>query len=96
MNPTATARAGLTPAEVHPVVARYMLKDGYDLVLDLEKSHGRRLHDSQHGRVYLDLFSCFATVPIGFNHPKMKEPSFLAKLQRVALINPINSDLYTT
>ena len=65
MNPTATFRAGLTPAQVHGVIARYMLKDGYDLVLDLEKSHGRRLYDSQHQRTYLDLFSCFATVPVG-------------------------------
>ena len=95
MNTTTTARAGLTPAEVHGVIARYMLKDGYDLVLDLEKSQGRRLYDSQHGRTYLDLFSCFATVPVGFNHPKMKEPGFLAKLQRAALTNPTNSDVYT-
>ena len=88
-------RGGLTPADVHAVIAKHMLRDGYDMVLDLEKSHGRRLYDSKHDRWFLDLFSCFATVPVGFNHPKMKEPSFLAKLQRAALTNPSNSDLYT-
>ena len=69
MNAMVTARAALTPADVHGVISHHMLKDGYDLVLDLEKSHGRRLYDSQHDRWLLDLFSCFATVPIGFNHP---------------------------
>jgi len=88
-------RRGLTPADVHAVIAKHMLRDGYDMVLDLEKSYGRRLYDSKHDRWFLDLFSCFATVPVGFNHPEMKEPSFLAKLQRAALTNPSNSDLYT-
>jgi L-lysine 6-transaminase len=90
------SRGGLTPREVHPVIAQHMLRDGYDMVLDLERSHGRRLYDSQHDRWFLDLFSCFATVPVGFNHPKMKDPTFLAKLQRAALTNPSNSDVYTT
>jgi L-lysine 6-transaminase len=89
-------RGGITPAEVHAVISKHMLRDGYDLVLDLERSHGRRLYDSKHDRWFLDLFSCFATVPVGFNHPKMKEPAFLTKLQRAALTNPSNSDLYTT
>jgi len=89
-------RGGLTPGEVHAVIAKHMLRDGYDMVLDLDRSHGRRLYDSKNDRWFLDLFSCFATVPIGFNHPKMKEPSFLTKLQRAALTNPSNSDLYTT
>jgi len=73
-----------------------MLVDGYDIVLDLEKSKGRRLWDSRGERWYLDLFSCFATLPLGMNHPKMREPEFLAKLTRAALTNPTNSDVYTT
>jgi L-lysine 6-transaminase len=95
MNPLATARAGITPADVHGIIASFMLKDGYDMVLDLQKSHGRRLYDSRHDRWFLDMFSFFATLPIGLNHPKMKEPAFLANLQRAALSNPTNSDLYT-
>jgi len=35
----------IAPAAVHATLARHILADGYDLVLDLEKSHGRRLHD---------------------------------------------------
>jgi L-lysine 6-transaminase len=86
----------IAPAAVHATLARHMLADGYDLVLDLEKSHGRRLHDARTGREYLDFFSFFATLPIGFNHPKMKDPEFLARLTRAALVNPTNSDIYST
>src|SRR5262249_55939517 len=86
----------IAPATVHATLARHMLADGYDLVLDMEKSQGRRLHDARTGRDYLDLFSFFATLPIGFNHPKTKDPAFLACLTRAALVNPTNSDIYTT
>ena len=95
MSGTLTRHSTIGPAEVHGVISHHMLRDGYDMVLDLEKSQGRRLYDSQHDRWFLDLFSCFATVPIGFNHPMMKEPAFLAALQRAALTNPSNSDVYT-
>jgi L-lysine 6-transaminase len=86
----------IAPAQVHDTLHRHMLADGYDIVLDLEKSQGRRLYDSRHNRTYLDLFSFFATLPIGFNHPKMHDANFLAKLTRAALVNPTNSDVYTT
>src|SRR5258705_9659320 len=93
MTPLRTAP--IAPADVHDVLARHMLADGYDLVLDLGKSRGRRLYDALSGRTYLDMFSCFATLPLGLNHPKMLEPEFLAKLQRAALANPSNSDVFT-
>jgi L-lysine 6-transaminase len=94
MNPL-TLRGTIGPADVHAILDRHMLADGYDLVLDLEKSQGRRLWDAKHDRAYLDLFSCFATLPIGLNHPKMKDPAFVAKLVRAAVTNPSNSDVYT-
>ncbi len=95
MKTTTQAGTRVAPGDVHGVLARHMLADGYEIVLDLEKSHGRRLYDSRGGRWYLDLFSFFATLPIGINHPKMREPAFLAKLTRAALTNPANSDIYT-
>ena len=87
--------ARIAPAQVHSMIGRHMLADGYDIVLDLEKSKGRRLHDAKTGRDYLDLFSFFATLPIGFNHPKTHEAEFLGKLTRAALVNPTNSDIYS-
>ncbi len=94
-----TTKAARVPrvaaSDVHGVLAQHLLVDGFDLVLDLDKSSGRRLWDARGGRWYLDLFSCFATVPVGLNHPKLKEPAFQAKLLRAARVNPANSDIYT-
>ena len=70
----------IAPAQVHDTLHRHMLADGFDIVLDLEKSQGRRLWDSRGNRSFLDLFSFFATFPIGFNHPMLKDPEFLASL----------------
>jgi L-lysine 6-transaminase len=95
MIPQAQTRTRITPADVHQVLGRHMLADGFDMVLDMDKSHGRRLWDARSGRYMLDLFSFFATVPVGLNHPRLREPEFLAKLQRAALVNPTNSDIYT-
>jgi len=90
------ASAPIAAANVHETLARHMLADGYDIVLDLEKSQGRRFYDARHGRWYLDMFSCFATLPVGINHPGMREPAFLERLTRAALVNPTNSDIYTS
>ncbi len=91
-----TRTAALTPDRVHETLGRHMLADGYDMVLDLDRSHGRRLWDSRRGRRVLDMFSFFATAPLGLNHPKMADERFRAKLMRAALANPSNSDIYTT
>ncbi len=90
-----TPRSRIIPAQVHEVLGRHLLADGYDIVLDLEKSRGRQLYDAKSGRWYLDMFSFFATLPIGMNHPKMRDPAFLARLERAAIVNPTNSDVYT-
>jgi len=84
------------PESVHEVLGRHMLADGYDMVLDLEKSAGRHLWDARRQRWYLDMFSFFATLPVGINHPGLREEAFRAKLMRAALVNPTNSDIYTT
>ena len=93
--PSASAQHRIAPADVHATLARHMLADGYDLVLDLEKSKGRRLYDAKAGRWFLDMFSFFATAPLGMNHPRLADHDFLARLTRAALINPANSDVYT-
>ncbi|HXL15214.1 MAG TPA: L-lysine 6-transaminase, partial [Methylomirabilota bacterium] len=96
MNPTlAPSSAGITPDKVHETIAKHMLADGFDFVLDLEKSEGVYMYDSRHGKRLLDFFSFFATNPVGMNHPGMKTPEFTKKLLRAALHNPSNSDVYT-
>ncbi len=86
----------ITPAEVHVVLSKYMLADGYDLVVDPEKSNGCNLVDSKSGETYLDYFSFFASMPIGFNHSEMSSAEFINEIGKVALHKISNSDFYTT
>ena len=50
-------------------IASYMLADGMEPVIDLDKSHGSWLVDGRDGREYLDLFSMFSSMSVGYNHP---------------------------
>lgn len=85
------------PAKVHEVLSRHILADGFEIVLDLEKSRGPYLHDSRHGKTYLDFFTFFASNPLGSNHPKVADdPEFRKRIADVAIHNPSNSDIYTT
>ncbi len=92
---TVSTLGPLSPTGVHSVLARHTLADGYDLVFDFERSHGAWLHDARSGREYLDFCMFFASNPIGYNHPKMKDPEFLEVLHRVAQLKPALSDLYS-
>ncbi len=86
----------LQPQDVFPVLEKSILADGYDVVMDLEKSRGARFVDARTGRTWVDFFSFFASNPIGFNHPKMSDPDFEKDLLRVAKLKVSNSDIYTT
>jgi len=85
----------LKPNDVHSNLSRLILVDGFDLVYDLDKSHGVYLHDAKTGKEYIDCYSMFASWPLSHNHPKMKCPKFLEQIGKIALHNPANSDLYT-
>jgi len=95
MTANTPAALPVTADRVHETLGRHILADGYDMVLDVDRSQGRRLWDARRGRAVLDMFSFFATAPIGLNHPKMADPGFREKLMRAALANPTNSDIYT-
>jgi L-lysine 6-transaminase len=86
----------ISPAQVHETLSNYILADGFDLVLDLEKSQGANLIDAKTGNTYLDFFTFFASNALGMNHPKMNEPEFKEKLLASAINKPSNSDIYTT
>jgi len=92
---TVSTLTPISPTEVHGILARYILADGFDLVFDFEKSRGAWVHDSRSGRDYLDFCTFFASNPIGYNHPKMRDPEFLKVLHRVAQLKPSLSDLYS-
>ena len=85
----------ITPKNVHEVLGRNMLADGFDMVYDLEKSKGAYIYDSRNDVMLLDMFSFFASQPVGHNHPKIRDPKFVEKMGKVAIGNPSNSDIYT-
>jgi L-lysine 6-transaminase len=86
----------LRPDDVHAVLARSILTDGFDFVLDLERSRGSYLVDARNGRRYLDMFTFFASSALGMNHPALAEdPAFRAELAAAAVNKPSNSDVYT-
>ena len=84
------------PKEVHATLHRHQLVDGYDLVVDLDKSKGVWIHDSAKGEEYLDAFTCFASWPLGFNHPDFMDGEFSEAILKVSRNKIANSDLYTT
>lgn len=85
----------IKPNDVHKTLSKYMLTDGFDLVLDLKKSHGCQVYDSRNNEFLLDCFSFFASAPLGSNHPKLTTDEFIKKLGEVSVNKPTNSDLYT-
>ncbi|MFF0542750.1 L-lysine 6-transaminase [Nocardia thailandica] len=89
--------AAVTPANrVHEILSAHLLADGFELVLDLHKSHGRTLVDERDGTAYLDMFGFFASNALGMNHPALADDAdFRAELATAALNKPSNSDIYT-
>ena len=83
-------------ADVRKIISKNMLADGYSILFDLEKSHDTYFVDQITGREYLDFFTFFASNAVGYNHPKLKDPTFLEKLTLSAIHKPSNSDIYTT
>jgi L-lysine 6-transaminase len=87
----------VTADRVHETLRRHMLVDGFDLVLDTTASRGSWLVDARDGTRWLDVFSFFASAPLGMNHPALTgDAAFLAELTAVAVNKPSNSDIYTT
>ncbi len=93
-SPSATAPVG--PDDVHDVLARSILADGLDLVLDIERSHGSHLVDARTGETYLDMFTFFASSALGMNHPALADDEgFRDELAQAAVNKPSNSDVYS-
>lgn len=90
-----SSELNIHPDNVHDSLRKKMLVDGFDFVLDLERSRGLCLVDERTGKEYLDFFSFFASSPIGLNHPKINTPEFREELAETAMNKPSNSDVYT-
>lgn len=79
--------------KVKATLTKHILADGFDFVMDLEKSHGSWIHDKLSGTDYLDMFSMFASASIGYNHPYLvKNQDWLGKM---AINKPTLADVYS-
>jgi len=72
-----------------------MLVDGFDMILDLERSKGSHFVDKRNGDEYLDMASFFASMPFGLNHPYFEESDVKRNLLLAAKNKVANSDFYT-
>ena len=82
----------IEPKQIRTVLSRNILADGFDPILDLDKSHDSWIVDKVSGKEYLDMFSMYASGSIGYNHP-----SILANkedLTKASLFKPTLSDIY--
>ena len=83
----------MKPKEAKTNIGKRILADGMDQIIDLNKSHGSWLVDSRDRKEYLDLFSMFASLSVGYNHPYLLENK--DRLMSSALNKPTNSDVYS-
>ncbi|CAA7196191.1 L-lysine 6-transaminase [Chryseobacterium potabilaquae] len=79
--------------KVKSTVGKHVLADGFDLVMDIEKSHGSWLYDKLTNKEYLDMFSMFGSASIGYNHPYLLERS--SWLGKMAVNKPTLADVYS-
>ncbi len=86
----------IDPVDVHESLGKHVLTDGMKLVVDLGASQGSRIVDARNGTRYLDLYTFFASAPLGLNPPGIvDDPTFLADLGAIAANKPANPDMYT-
>ncbi len=81
--------------DVLTTLQKYILVDGFHIVIDLQKSHGNYIVDARTGKEYLDMYAYFATLAVGHNHPKLVgDEEFQKALKWATIANPTNSDIY--
>jgi L-lysine 6-transaminase len=90
-----SASFAVTPDEVIKELEKHILVDGFRLVFDVEKSHGSHFVDAATGRELIDLYTFYASQPIGFNHPYFKRPEVQADLLKASSVKVANADVYT-
>ena len=82
----------IDPKKVKQILGKNILADGFDPVIDLEKSSGSWIVDQRDGVKYLDMFSMYASGSVGYNHPYIFEHK--DKLGEIAVNKTTLSDIY--
>lgn len=85
----------IDPKNVQSTLKKFMLVDGFDITIDLNKSRGSYLYDSKHNRNLLDFFTFVSSNTLGMNHPKLYNEKFINEIGEIAVNKPSLSDIYT-
>ncbi len=88
------------PVRIDPTVVldelkKHILVDGFEIVIDLERSKGCTLYDAHGDREIIDMYSFYASMPIGFNHPYFDKEDVRNELADASMIKIANSDVYS-
>jgi len=83
------------PDEVFNVLKKSIIVDGFDIVIDMDKSQGSYIVDARNGKKYLDFYTFFASSALGMNHPKLANDEFKERVFRAAVNKVANADIYT-
>lgn len=92
MNKTIELSHEITGNKVKETLGKHLLADGFDFVMDYEKSQGSWIVDRLSGNKFLDMFSMFGSASVGYNHPYILEKS--PWLGKMAVYKPTMSDVY--
>ena len=84
----------IEPEDVKATLSRHLLAEGFDIIFDEKQSRGSWLVDKRNGARYLDFFSMYASMTVGYNHPRLVGAR--EELGRLAVNKPSNSDMYST
>ena len=83
----------IAASDVKTTIGRHLLADGMDIIVDLKKSKGSWMVDQRNGDRYLDCFSMFASMAVGFNHETLL--AMRDTFGDLAIQKPANSDSYS-
>jgi L-lysine 6-transaminase len=86
----------INPQDVAPELKKHILVDGFQIVVDLQKSRGSWMVDAVTGRRLLDLYGSFGSMPVGYNHSYLSQPNVEADLVEAARVKVANPDVYST
>jgi L-lysine 6-transaminase len=89
-----TPKYYINSTKVLESISEHQIGDGMSIVVDNSRSKGNII-DLKTGKEYIDFFTCFASMPLGYNHAKMLETDFLDYIGINSLNKPSNSDLYS-
>src|SRR5437867_2139475 len=86
----------IAPADAVAELKKHILVNGFEMVVDVARSQGSYFYDAAHDRTFIDMYSFYASMPVGFNHPYFNQADVREDLLDAALAKVANADVYTT